>query len=81
MVDRRGDQGAVGAPLQAGAQIVFAQVIGGDIASQQRGLADVVDGGSTGQRATSSTLPATARTSSTGRATASGSRGTRSRTW
>ena len=34
MVDRGRDQGAVGAPRKPGAQIVFAQVVGGDIAPQ-----------------------------------------------
>ena len=43
MVDRRGDQDAVAAQLKAGAQIVFTQVIGGDIASELRRLMRVVD--------------------------------------
>ncbi len=48
MVDRGGDQGAVRAQLEAGAQIVFAQVIGADIAPEQRRLAGVMDVGAPG---------------------------------
>ena len=51
MVDRGGDQGAVAAPLQPGAQVILAHVVGADIAAQQRGLMDVVDRRSAGQSA------------------------------
>jgi hypothetical protein len=43
MVDRCGDQRTVGARLKASPQIVFPQIIGGDIASEQRGFADVMN--------------------------------------
>ena len=43
MIDRNSDQGAVAAHLETGAQIIFAHVVGDDIASQQRGLTHVVN--------------------------------------
>ena len=46
MVDRRGDQTAIFAHLEPGAEIVLAHVIGGDIPSEQCGLVGVVDDGS-----------------------------------
>ena len=42
MVDRGRDQGAVGAGFQPGAQIVFAQVVAADIATEQPWKAPVL---------------------------------------
>ena len=42
MLHRDGDQGAVAARLKPGAQIILAQIVGSDIASQQRALAGMM---------------------------------------
>src|SRR4051794_34569625 len=48
VIDGSGDQHAARALLQAGAQIVFALVVGGEIAAQQRRLTRVMDARTTG---------------------------------
>ncbi len=57
--DGRRDQRAVVALFQACAQIVFALVVGGDVAAEQGGLPDVVDA-SCGRTKRESTAPRTA---------------------
>src|SRR5260370_315636 len=51
MGDRGCDQRAVGALLEAGAQVILALVVGGEIAAEQRRLSDVMDAGAARQRA------------------------------